>query len=109
MSGAASYDLPFEMTDAESLLITLDVVDEGVTPSDYEYFYSLKGPSTLSLKDGSGIEVDDVAKTITIDPGSDLRLTAGTYEHGLLSVHKLSRQSQQLFDGCGTVTRSPNS
>jgi len=109
MPGPASYDLPFEMTDAESLLITLDIVDEVVTPSDYEFLYSLKGPSTLALTDGSGISIDDVAKTITIDPGADFRLTAGQYEHGLLSIHKTTRQAQQLFDGCGTVTRSPNS
>lgn len=108
MSGAANYDLPIEMTDAESLLITLDVVD-GTTPSDYDYFYALKGPTSLSLKVGSWISVDDVVKTITINPGSDFRLTAGQYEHGLLIVHKHSRISQQLFDGSGTVTRSPNS
>jgi hypothetical protein len=108
MSGAANYDLPIEMTDAESLLITLDVVDD-TDPNDYEYFYDLKGPKTLSLTVGSGIAVDGVAKTITINPGADYRLEAGRYEHGLLIVHKVSRQSQQLFDGCGTVTRSPNS
>lgn len=108
MAGAASYDLPLVMTDAESLLITLKVVDE-MTLSDYEFFYDVKGCKSLSLRDGSGIAIDDVAKTITIDPGSDFRFSAGNYEHGLLSVHKSTGQSQQIFDGCGTVTRSPNS
>lgn len=108
MSGAANYDLPIEMTDAESLLITLDVVD-GTTPSDYEYFYALKGPKNLALEVGDGITVNDIDKTITIDPGADYRLDVGRYEHGLLIVHKVSRHTQQLFDGCGEVTRSPNS
>ena len=106
MSGAA-YDLSFSMTDAESLLITLRVVDD-VTPSDYEYSYDLQGCSPLSLAEGSGITVDDVAKTITIDPGADFRLEAGNYEHGLLSVHKVTRLAQQIFDGSGVVSRSPN-
>lgn len=108
MSGAASYDLPIAMTDAESLLITLKVVDD-VTLDDYEFFYAVKGCQSLSLTGGDGVTVDDVAKTITIDPGSDYRLPAGNYQHGLLSVHKATGQAQQIFDGQGVVTRSPNS
>lgn len=108
MPGAGAYDLSFSMTDAESLLITLNVVDD-VVPSDYEYAYALRGPSCLTLVEGAGIAVDNVAKTITIDPGSSFRLAPGSYEHGLVSTHTVSRQAVQLFDGSGTVIRSPNS
>lgn len=107
MTGSGAYDLSFEMTTAESFLITLNVVD-AVTPSDYTYAYDLKGRSCLSLSDGHGIAIDDVAKTITIDPGAAFRLECGSYEHGLLSVHKVTGQAQQVFDGKGCVTESPN-
>jgi hypothetical protein len=107
MSGAGALDAPFTMTSAESLLITLNIVD-GATPSDYDWFYALKGCQSLSLTEGNGIAVDDVAKTVTIDPGTDYRLAPGQYQHGCLTVHKVTQQAQQVFDGEGTVTRSPN-
>lgn len=104
----AAYDMPFQMTDAESVLIMLSIVDD-VTPSDYDWFYEIKGCRTLALTEGAGIVIDDADKTITIDPGSDFRLSPGDYTHGLLSVHKATGQSHQIFDGTGKVTRSPNS
>lgn len=107
MSGAGALDAPFTMTSAESLLITLNIVDD-TTPGDYDWFYALKGCQTLSLTVGDGITVDDIAKTVTIDPGPDYRLAPGQYQHGCLTVHKTTQQSQQIFDGEGTVTRSPN-
>lgn len=107
MSGAGALDAPFTMTSAESLLITLNIVD-GATPSDYDWFYALKGCQSLSLAVGSGISIDDANKTVTIDPGPDYRLAAGQYQHGCLTIHKVTHQAQQIFDGEGTVTRSPN-
>lgn len=106
MPGAGALDAPFTMTSAESLLITINILD--ATPSDYNWFYALKGCQSLSLTEGNGITVSDVSGTVTIDPGADYRLSAGSYEHGLLAVDKATQQSQQVFDGAGTVTRSPN-
>lgn len=107
MSGAGALDAPFTMTSAESLLITLKIVD-GATPSDYSWSYDLKGCQSLSLTEANGITVDDGTMMVTIDPGSEYRLAPGNYEHGCVVVHKATQQAQQLFDGCGTVTRSPN-
>lgn len=106
MAGAGALDAPFLMTSAESLLITIKIVD--AVPSDYDWFYSLKGCQSLDLTEGAGITVDDVSSTVTIDPGTDYRLDPGSYEHGLLAVEKASQRAQQIFDGAGTVTRSPN-
>jgi hypothetical protein len=108
MSGAGALDVPFTMTSAESLFITLNVID-GATPSDYTWQYDLKGCQSLTLTEANGITVDDDTKTITINPGPEYRLAPGNYEHGCLVVHKDTQQSQQIFDGSGTVTRSPNS
>lgn len=105
MNGA--YDLPFQMTDAESVVITLSIVDE-VLPSEYDWFYAIKGCQDLSLTEANGIAIDDGEKTVTINPGSDYRLRAGAYTHGLLSINKVTGQAVQVFDGAGTVTASPN-
>lgn len=106
MAGAGALDAPFLMTSAESLLITVAII--GAVPSDYDWFYSLKGCQSLDLTEGAGITVDDVSSTVTINPGTDYRLAPGSYVHGLLAVEKTSQRAQQVFDGAGTVTRSPN-
>lgn len=106
MSGALEYSI--QMTNAESLLIGLEIIDGDVTPSDYEWSYDIKGCQTLALTDGAGIAVNDVDKTVTIDPGTDYRLAVGTYTHGLVSTNKATGQALQLFDGIVTVTESPN-
>ncbi|HEV2555252.1 MAG TPA: hypothetical protein VGV17_15970 [Bosea sp. (in: a-proteobacteria)] len=106
MSGA--LDAPLTMTNAESLLITLDIVDGSATPSDYDWTYALTGCQTLNLTEGDGITVDDGEGTVTIDPGAAYRLAPGEYKHGLVSTNKLTGQALQLFDGTVTVTESPN-
>jgi hypothetical protein len=105
--GAGALDVPIMMTSAESLLITIKITD-GATPSDYTWSYALRGCQSLDLTEADGITVNDVASTVTIDPGADYRLSPGDYEHGCVIVDKVTGQSLQLFDGSGTVTRSPN-
>lgn len=105
--GAGALDVPIMMTSAESLLITIKVTD-GATPSDFTWSYALRGCQSLDLTEAAGITVNDATSLVTIDPGSDYRLAPGSYEHGCIIVNKATGQAQQLFDGSGTVTRSPN-
>lgn len=107
MSGAGALDVSSSMTNAESLLFTLKIIDD-VVPSAYEWVYDLAGCQTLHLTEGDGITVNDGIATVIIDPGADYRLAPGTYKHGCITTDKVTGRVQQVFDGEITVTWSPN-
>lgn len=110
MTGAGAYDVTRTMTEAESLLYTIKIVDD-TPPSNYTWVYDLKGCQTgqsVHLTEGNGITVNDGISTVIIDPGPNYTLAPGVYETGCLITDKTTGQHIQLFDGQITVVRSAN-
>jgi hypothetical protein len=106
---SACCELNLKMTDDETLLFNLEIVDaEGapLTWSNFVFDYTIKSPAvTVNLAQGSGISVDTVSNALIITtPDPNYRLPVGIHPHGLRAKHIGTGVMVQLMDGDITVS-----